>query len=79
MQGPATGFHKLWADDESLAQALVRLLEQHGLKYSLRETLAAIQTRKQEGEQKARVALLEHLLEGQPPLTEAELAAIRNE
>jgi hypothetical protein len=79
MQGPATGFLKPPATDESPAQALVRLLEQHGLEDSLREILAAIQARKQEGQQKARLALLEHLLEGQPSLTEAELAAVRDE
>jgi hypothetical protein len=79
MQAPATGFPKAPVADESPAQALVRLLEQHGLENSLREILAAIETRKREGQQKARLALLEHLLEGQPPLTEAELAAVRNE
>jgi hypothetical protein len=38
-----------------------------------------METRKQEAQKKARLALLEHLLEGQPPLTEAELAAVRDE
>jgi Trp operon repressor len=79
MQAPATGFPKPPDSDESPAQALVRLLEQHGLEDSLKEILAAIQTRKQDGQQKARLALLEHLLEGQPPITEAELAAVRDE
>lgn len=79
MQAEIPGFLKTPATDESPAQALVRLLEQHGLEDSLREILAAIESRKQEGQQKARLALLEHLLEGQPPLTEAELAAVRDE
>jgi hypothetical protein len=79
MQAPATGFPKPPASDESPAEALVRLLEQHGLEDSLREILAAIQARKQAGQKEARLALLEHLLEGQPPLTEAELAAVRDE
>jgi hypothetical protein len=57
----------------------VRLLEQHGLEDSLREILAALETRKREGQKKARLALLEHLLEGQPPITEEELAAVHDE
>jgi hypothetical protein len=79
MHAPATGFPKPPTSEESPAQALVRLLEQHGLEDSLREILAAIQARKQQGQQQARLALLEHLLEGQPPFTEAELAAVRDE
>ena len=79
MQAPATGFPKPPDSDESPAQAFVRLLEQHGLEDSLKEILAAIQVRKQEGQQKARLALLEHLLEGQLPITEDELAAVRQE
>jgi virulence-associated protein VagC len=39
--------------DESRAQALVRLLEQHGLEDSLREILTAIQTRKQNARRSA--------------------------
>lgn len=79
MQAPATGFPKPPAPDESPAQALVRLLEQHGLEDSLREILAAIEHRKKEGQKQARLALLEHLLAGQPPITEEELAAVRDE
>lgn len=79
MQAPASGFPKPPASDESPAEALVRLLEQHGLEDSLREILAAIQARKQAGQKEARLALLEHLLEGQPPLTEDERAAVRDE
>jgi Trp operon repressor len=79
MQAPATGFPKPPDSEESPAQALVRLLEQHGLEDSLREILAAIETRKKERQKAARLALLDHLLEGQPPITEAELAAVRDE
>jgi hypothetical protein len=79
MQAPATGFPKPPDSDESPAQALVRLLERHGLEDSLREILAAMQTRKQESQRKARLDLLEHLLEGQPPITDDERAAVRDE
>ena len=79
MHAPAAGFPNPPDSDESPAQALVRLLERHGLEDSLKEILAAIQTRKQDGQQRARLALLEHLLEGQPPITEDELAAVRQE
>jgi hypothetical protein len=64
---------------ESPARALVRLLEQHGLEASLREILDSIQARKEERQQKARMELLEHLLEGQAPITEEELQAARRE
>lgn len=79
MQASAPGLPKPPAADESPAQALVRLLEQHGLEDALREILEGIRARKQERQQKARLALLESLLEGQPPLTEEELAAVRDE
>jgi hypothetical protein len=79
MQASDTGFPKAPGPDISPAQALVRLLEKHGLEDGLREILAAIETRKREGQKKARLALLEHLLEGQPPITEEELAAVRDE
>ena len=79
MQAPTTGFPEPPDSDESPAQALVRLLEKHGLEDSLREILAAMQARKQEGRRKARRALLEYLLEGQPPITEDEIAAVRDE
>jgi Trp operon repressor len=79
MHAAATGFLKPSDTDESPAQALVRLLERHGLEDSLRAILAAMQTRKQERQQKARLDLLEHLLEGQPPITDEERAAVRDE
>jgi len=79
MQAPAAGHPTPERAEESPAQALVRLLEQHGLEDSLREILAALQARKQQGQKQARLALLEHLLEGQPPITEDELAAVRDE
>jgi hypothetical protein len=62
-------------EGESPAQALVRLLERHGLENSLREILAAVEVQKQERQQRARFELLDHLLEGQPPLTAAEIEA----
>lgn len=65
--------------DESPARALVRLLEQHGLEASLREILDSIQARKEGRQQKARMELLEHLLEGQALITEEELQAARRE
>ncbi len=79
MQASDTGFPKPPDPDDSPAQALVRLLEKHGLENSLREILTAIENRKREGQKKARLALLEHLLEGQPPITEEARAAVRNE
>jgi hypothetical protein len=79
MQAPTTGLLEPPDSEDSPAQALVRLLERHGLEDSLREILAAMETRKREGQKKARLALLEHLLEGQPPITEEELAAVRDE
>ncbi|HKY34722.1 MAG TPA: hypothetical protein VJN18_02180 [Polyangiaceae bacterium] len=66
------------AADESPAQALVRLLEQHGLEDSLREILAALETRKKDRQKQARLALLEHLLEGQPPITEALVPYVKS-
>lgn len=57
----------------------MRLLEPHGLEDSLKEILAALQARKRESQQKARREVLEYLLEGQPPITEEERAAVRNE
>ena len=79
MQAPAPGFATPPASDETPAQALVRLLERHGLEDSLKEILAAMQARKQEGQQKARLEVLEYLLEGQPPITDEERAAVRDE
>jgi len=49
------------------------------LEDSLKEILAALQARKRESQQKARREVLEYLLEGQPPITEEERAAVRNE
>jgi hypothetical protein len=79
MQAPATGFPAAPATDESPAQALVRLLERHGLEDSLREILNAIEGHKKDRRKQARLALLGHLLEGQPPITEEELAAVQDE
>lgn len=41
--------------------------------------LTAIETRKKDRQKQARLALLEHLLEGQLPITEEELAAVHDE
>lgn len=79
MQAPNTGFPEASHADESPAQALVRLLEKHGLEESLREILGAMETRKKDRQKQARLALLDHLLEGQPPITEEELAAVQDE
>jgi len=79
MQAPATGYPKREEVPDSPAQALVRLLEQHGLEESLREILAAMQAGKEERQQQARLGLLEHLLEGQAPLTPEELEGARRE
>jgi len=79
MQAPSPGHPTTQEAGESPAQALVRLQEQHGLENSLPEILAALEARKQQGQKQARLALLEHLLEGQPPITEDELAAVRDE
>jgi hypothetical protein len=79
VQAPTTGFPAPPATDESPAQELVRLLERHGLEDSLREILNAMEVRKKDRQKQARVALLEHLLEGQPPITEEELAAVQDE
>jgi hypothetical protein len=59
MQAPATGFPKPPDSAESPAEALLRLLERHGLEDSLREILAATKTHKREGQKKARLALLQ--------------------
>ena len=78
MQAP-TSFPKLPAAHESPPDALVRLFSRHALEDSLREILAAMQAHKQQNQHKARLALLEHLPEGQPPLAEAELPALPDE
>jgi glutamate dehydrogenase/leucine dehydrogenase len=65
--------------EASPAEALVRLLERHGLEDSLREILLALEERKKDRQAQARLEVLEHLLEGQPPLTEEEIEAARRE
>jgi hypothetical protein len=64
---------------ESATEARVSSLEKHGLEDSLCESLVAIETRKQERQKQARLALLEHLLEGQPPITDEERAAVQDD
>lgn len=65
--------------EETAAQQLVRLLEEHGLENSLRAILDAMQARKAKDQRQARLELLEWMLEGQPPLTEEELEQARRE
>jgi hypothetical protein len=79
MHAEAPGHSPVVGENESPAQALVRLLERHGLEDSLREILAAVEARKQERQQRARFELLEQLLEGQPPLTAEEIEAAERE
>lgn len=79
MHAEAPGHSPAVGENESPAQALVRLLEQHGLEGSLREILAAVEAQKQERQQRARFELLEQLLEGQPPLTAEEIEAAERE
>ena len=65
--------------DETPAQQLVRLLEEHGLEDGLRAILDAMQARKAKEQHQGRLELLEWMLEGQPPLTEEELERARRE
>jgi predicted transcriptional regulator len=62
-------------ENESPAQALVRLLEQHGLVDRAREILEGHEARRQEKQQQAAREVLEELLQGQPPLTAEEIEA----
>ena len=71
MEPSDAGFPKPPASADYAVQALVYLVEKHGLESSVREILAAIEarkrdieTRKRERQKKARLALLEDLLDG---------------
>jgi hypothetical protein len=63
------------------AERLVRLLEEHGLEDSLRAIVEAMEARRANDEQRhrARLELLEWMLEGQPPVTEEEIERARRE
>ncbi|MBN1606309.1 MAG: hypothetical protein JW940_06730 [Polyangiaceae bacterium] len=82
MQAPSPGHGFPLAtppNEETPAQALVRLLEEHGLEESLRAILAELESRGRERQQQARREILEYLQEGQPPVTPEELEAARRE
>jgi hypothetical protein len=63
------------------AEGLVRLLDEHGLEDSLRAIVEAMEARRANDEQRhrARIELLEWMLEGQPPITEEEIERARRE
>lgn len=66
--------------EESPAKQLVHLLEQHGLEDSLRAILSNLEARRLGNEREARQRVLtEFLLEGETPLTQAELDEARRE
>ncbi len=66
--------------ERSPARQLVRLLEQHGLEDSLRTILASLEERRFGSERGVREQILnEFLLDGEAPLTEAELDEARRE
>jgi hypothetical protein len=66
-------------DDETPAERLVTLLEQHGLEESLRLILETMEARRAEQQHEARLELLEYMLDGQPPITEEEIEQARRE
>jgi hypothetical protein len=72
---PSGPFH----DDETPAERLVSLLEQHGLEESLRLILETMEARRAKDQRQARLELLEYMLEGQPPITEEEIEQARRE
>ena len=65
--------------NETPAERLVHLLERHGLEEGLRAILDAMNAERSEEQRKARLELLEYMLEGQPPISEAEIEAARRE
>lgn len=64
---------------ESPAKRLVRLLERHGLKASLRDILQSLEASRQGDQRAIRASVLKQLLEGHPALTEQELEQARRE
>ena len=80
MQAAETGRRSPSAEqDETPAQALVRLLEQHGLTESVRELLDELDKRRRDRRQEAGREVLAYLSEGNAPPTAEELDAIRRE
>jgi hypothetical protein len=65
--------------DETPAERLVHLLERHGLEEGLRAILEAMEADRTEQQHKARLELLDYMLEGQPPITEEEIEQARRE
>ena len=65
--------------EETPAERLVHLLERHGLEEALRAILKAMEADNAERQRKARLELLEYMLEGQPPITEEEIEQARRE
>jgi hypothetical protein len=66
-------------DDETREQVLMRLLAQHGLGDASRARLDDLERRKRERQLEAPHELLAHLLEGEEPLTQEEIDAVRRE
>jgi hypothetical protein len=64
---------------ETPAERLVHLLERHGLEEGLRAILAAMEADRAEAQHRARLDVLDYLLEGQPPITEDEIEQARRE
>jgi len=81
MQAAAIGVPDLPSveSDEAPAQALVRLLDQHGLADSARQLLEELEKRKQARKEDAGREVLAYLLEGNEPPTDDEREAIRRE
>jgi hypothetical protein len=67
-------------DDDSPAERLVRLLEEHGLEHGLRSILASLEARRLDEQREVRRRFLdEYLLNGEPPASPDELAQARRE
>lgn len=67
-------------DDDSPAERLVRLLEEHGLEDGLRNILASLEARRLDEQREVRRRFLdEYLLNGEPPVSLDELALARRE
>ena len=65
--------------DETPAEHPVSLLERNGLEVIVSDILKAVAANKAEEQHKARLVLLDYLLEGQPPITEEEIEQARRE
>lgn len=65
--------------DETPAEHLVSVLERHGLEVIVSDILKAVAANKAEEQHKARLMLLDYLLEGQPAISEEEIEQARRE